>query len=224
MAVEGVNNNNASGYALSAALIGGGAGAVIGHATKSILKDNNFSDEFVKETSKVALNSEKGKAVLDMCKVDPKANNYATQIIEVIKKHSKVFGIDPKEISKSDEGIIEFLGGSNKVRNMFSEALDELKSVYGVELKLGKDTNVKELIEKYMADDLEDIYDMSKKDFKAVADKDKPLLEYAKKAQRNLKLKAAGIYGAVGAAVLGLGTYFLMNSKSNDTKSIDAQA
>lgn len=219
MAVEGVNNNN-YGYATSAAILGGATGAGIGYATKSILKDGNYTDEFVKSVGDKMLSSDKGKLIVEMMKIDEKSPNYLTQMIDVLKKHHKVLGINPNDVTKTDVELAEMFGGSEKVRELVADAKSKIAMKTGEILTTGENTNVVEAIKRQVPKDLDEVFDKAKGEFKAeVKEEAKDVLEFAKKAQRNIKLKAAGIYGAVGAAILGLGAYLFTNSKSDDVQA-----
>ena len=221
MAVDGVNNsNNAGYYALGAAAIGGGTGAIIGHTTKSILKDGNYTDEFVKAVGDKMLKSDKGKLVVELMQIDEKSPNYLSQMIDVIKKHHKVLGINPNDVTKTDVEIAEIFGGSEKVRELVADAKAKIAAETGEIITTGKDTNIVDAIRRHVPKDLDDVFDRTKNEFKSsVKESQNSILEFAQKAQRNLKLKAAGIYGAIGAAVLGLGTLLFAGSKSEDKQA-----
>lgn len=230
MAVDGVNNsnNNTALYTAGAAVVGGGAGAGIGYATKSILKDGNYTDEFVSKVHKGILNTDKGKAISDLCALDPKSETYLTDCANVIKKHAKIFGIDAKELSSADVGLAEMFGGSDEARNFMESFRTSLSEKLGEEIKVGKESNISEILKKHTPDDLDEVFDRSKKAFKSEVNGEeaKEILKLAKDAQKSLKLKAAGIYGAIGAGVLGLGTLLCCGGKKQpeQPQNIDQQA
>lgn len=232
MAVDGVDNsnNNTALYTAGAALVGGGAGAGIGYATKSILKDGNYTDEFVSKVHKGILNTDKGKAMSDLFALDPKSETYLTDCANVIKKHAKIFGIDVKELSSADVKIAEMLGGSEQVRDFMESFRISISAELGEEIKLGKESNISEILKKHTPDSLDKVFDRSKnkKAFKSEVNGEgaKEILKLAKDAQKSLKLKAAGIYGAIGAGVLGLGTLLCCSGKKQpeQPQNIDKEA
>ena len=189
----------------SVGLVGAGTA---GYAAKSILKDGNYTDEFVTSFNNKMFQTKDGKALLAICSLDEKSPTFLDEMVKVIKENAELFEIDPKEITKSDVDMVKLLGGEEQVRNLYSGVIDVLKETVGDELTIGKDTNIVELVKKHVPDDLDEIFDRSKKAFKTdISEDSKEALEYAKKSLRNIKLKAGAVYGGIAAAVLGLGAY-----------------
>ena len=211
--VQSVNNSN-NNTALYAAMAGGTIGAVAGHATKSILKDGNYTDEFIHQVNKNLVNSDEGKLIKDICSLDKNSATYLDDCVNTMKKHAAVLGINPNEVSKTDVDFFKMCGGKEKFTQYFDEQVSKLSKKIGEEIKLGKDTNVLDIMKKHIPEDLDEVFDRTKNAFKSGIDEESnTIIKYAKSAQRNLKLKAAGIYGAIGAAALGLTTLLCAGKK-----------
>ena len=189
----------------SVGLVGAGTA---GYVTKSILKDGNYTDEFVTSVNNKMFQSKKGKALLAMFSLDEKSPTFLDEVVKVIKENAELFEIDPKEITKSDVDMAKLLGGEEQVRNLYSGFINTIKKTTGDELTTGKDTNIVEIAKKYLPEELDEIFDRTKKAFKTdIPEKGETLFESAKKSLRNIKLKAGAVYGGIAAAVLGLGAY-----------------
>ena len=219
MSVEAVNNNNTTMYTAGGALAGAAIGGTIGHVTKSVLKDGNYTDEFVRTTHKNLMNSDEGKLVKEICQIEENSPTALTECYNAIRKYPKALGLDPQEVAKAsgDVALAQMFGGNDKVLELIAGAKDSIKNKCGEELKFGKDTNIEELVKKYVPGDLDEVFDRSKNAFKdGVKESENSLLNPAKKAFRSIKLKAAGIYGAIGAAVLGVAGYLFASNKNQD--------
>lgn len=196
-AVNGADNrgrNAAIGAGVG--LVGGGAA---GYFTKSILKDGNFTDEFVNKTILAGAKDDQTKNVV----------NAARKISEIaedapVDKMKKV-------LSKFGESIAEAIGEDKEV---FKKALtegsdDEIKGMFGT-LKEGIGS-LYETMKTQTVETLDSVYDKSAKKFKDLAsdaaEETKNALSEAKKLVRNIKLKPAAIYGAAAAVVAGLVAY-----------------
>lgn len=196
-AVNGVDNrgrNAAIGAGVG--LVGGGA---TGYLTKSILKDGNFTDEFIH------------KAVLAGAKDDETKN-----VVNIARKISEVADDAPvdkmkKVLSKFGDSVADAVGGDKEA---FKKALtegsdDEVKGLFAT-VKEGIGT-LYEGLKAQTTEALDTVYDKSAKKFKALAEdaseETKNLLSEAKKIVRNMKLKPAAIYGAAAAVVAGLIAY-----------------
>ncbi len=236
MAVEGVNNNNAALYAGAGAAVAGGAiGGTTGYFTKSILKDGEPTDEFVK---KVGKNVEKelkeffpalknyGEKLKDAKTADECKNlmidSYKTMMKDVdldmvktaLKGNAESFesaglkGIDTKAIDKAsnfDELVDLF--SKNFDENFAGKSAKEVRAAYDNIAQKG----MKDIVKTGLAA----IYDFDKKKFIDIGELgDSPIEKFIKKTEKaykdaasSIKWKAAGIYGGIAAALLGIGTY-----------------
>lgn len=200
MAVNAVNgaDNRGRNAAIGAGvgLVGGGAA---GYFTKSILKDGNFTDEFV------------NKAILAGAKDDQTKNVVnATRKISELAEDAPVDKMK-KVLSKLGESIAESVGEDKEV---FKKALaegtdDEVKGMFTT-IKEGLG-GLYETMKTQTVEALDNVYDKSAKKFKELtseaSEETKNVLAEAKKIARNIKLKPAAIYGAAAAVVAGLVAY-----------------
>ena len=230
MTVNGVNNsnNNAGAYAAGAAVVGGAAGAATGYFTKNIVKDGKYTDEFLSQTSKNFLKSDDGKAIKAFVQLDPNSKTFVDDFCDVLIKHGKTLGIPESKLVKNDSGLIKLFVNENDPRELFTKIIDSLNEECGCDLKLGKDNNFAEVLNKKISGDVDEVYDVSKKAFKEGIDESDNIIKCVKKAISDVKWKAAGIYGGIAAAVLGLGTYLCCAGKKAPEavpeQKVDAQA
>lgn len=232
------NNNAAVYAGTGAALAGGAIGGTTGYFTKSFLKDGEPTDEFVKKVTKNMKKELEEffpdlKAQGDMFKNAKTADECKKIMIDSQKAVLKDIDLDEaKKAIKGNADILESAGlkgidakDINKASN-----LDELLDVYAKNFdenfagKSVKEINavydniankkVKPIIKQVLAT----IYDSDKKKFIDIGKLelgDTPIEKFLKKtakaftdAASSIKWKAAGIYGGIAAALLGLGTYF----------------
>jgi len=134
-------------------------------------------------------------------------------------------GMDNAKIASAnsvDELVEQF--GKHFDEVFAGKSVDEIRAAYD---KAGLETtklNVKGVLAK--------IYDFDKKKFlkfdeifdnSDVVDKEaRKVAQAVKDAAGSIKWKAAGIYGAITAAVLGIGTYIGMNMSSNNAQNAEA--
>lgn len=196
-AVNGADNrgrNAAIGAGVG--LVGGGAA---GYLTKSILKDGNFTDEFV------------NKAILAGAKDDQTKNVVnATRKISELAEDAPVDKMK-KVLSKLGESLAETIGEDKEAfKKVIAEGTDdEVKGIFTtVKEGLG---GLYETMKTQTVETLDSVYDKSAKKFKELAadasEETKNALAEAKKIARNIKLKPAAIYGAAAAVVAGLVAY-----------------
>ena len=231
MSVNAVNgtDNRGRNAAIGAGvgLVGGGAA---GYFTKSILKDGNFSDEFIHNTMLATADDQEK----DGLKLAKKVAEMGEDV--PVDKMKKVFN---KAIEKfADISSADELEETKKIVAEGSD--DEVKTLFGT-FKAATETLYDET-KKIVSDRLETIYDKAGKKFKELpqdaaeetkkwleafkelpqdaAEETKEWLEAAKKTARNMKLKPAAIYGAAAALVAGVAGY-LATPKAKEASSAD---
>lgn len=242
MEVESVNgsNSNTGLYTSAAALVGGGAGAAAGWYSKPYLKDGAPTDSFIKKMDKnikeamspeekaltEALEKEfKGyrDVVANAKTVDELKNGFVNKVFEGTKDVDfKTFKGIAEHLSESFEalGIQPSPEYADKVRK--TSNYEELKQVVSEnfdkqyagksldEIKQAIKNEGDEFNRKAAKGLFEQVWDSSKKQF---VDCEEGIGKAIKKAARSIQGKAALIYGAVGAAVLGAATYLCCNNK-----------
>lgn len=186
--------------------IAGGAGLIAGgtagYMTKQIMKDNKFTDKFVKEVRKQVLNDagvEKNeqKFITAMLKIEE--NPTIDTIRNFFKNNTKYLSEEFDDISgllknASDEELRESF---SHIREIFNE---KIKPAFSI-------------VTENMRGFLED----GKKVFtKQEALKDSDVYKLILKAQHNVKGKAGLIWGAITGTALGTGVYIA--SKMNGKK------
>ncbi len=201
MSVNAVNgtDNRGRNAAIGAGvgLVGGGAA---GYFTKSILKDGNFSDEFIHKTMLATAADDAAKDSLKLSKKitemgdDASVGKMKKVISEVVDKAKGFIAEDQIETTK--KAIAE--GSDDEVKTVFNTVKTAAETIYDA----GKKT---------VSDTLETVYDKAGKKFKELpqdaAEETKKFFEAAKKTARNMKIKPAAIYGAAAAVVAGLVGY-----------------
>ena len=221
MAVDSVNssNNNSVLYSSVAALAGGGAGAAAGWYSKPYLKDGAPTDSFIRkmdENIKEAMSPEEKQITQAVEKELKSYNDLVTnaKTVEELKngfvnkifENTKGTNFDDFKymVEQMSEGL-EAVGVkapaeyAEKVRNAGS--FEELKQV------------VSENFDKqYAGKSIDEVKNAIKAEG---ADMNRKLGNAIKKAARSIQGKAALIYGAVGAAVLGAVTYLCCGNKKS---------
>lgn len=244
MAVDSVNssNNNSVLYSSFAALAGGGAGAAAGWYSKPYLKDGAPTDSFIRkmdENIREAMSPEEKQITQAVEKELKSYNDLVTnaKTVEELKNGfvNKIFentkGTNFEDFKYMVEHMSEGLEAvgvkapaeyAEKVRNAGS--FEELKQVVSENFDkqyAGKSIDeVKNAIKSEGADlnrkagnaIFEQFWDSSKKQF---VDCEEGMGKAIKKAARSIQGKAALIYGAVGAAVLGAVTYLCCGNKKS---------
>ena len=171
----------------SVGIVGGGAA---GYATKSILKDGNYTDEFVSSFYK---NNKDYKQLLAFLSLDKNAPTFGEDLSKILPSLLKDVGEIPPELPAP---------------YYYDQLVGALKEVYGNDLTTGKNTNFHELYKKFIYKQFDVVFDRTKKAFKSnIPEESQYLIESVKTVMSNLKLKAGAIYGGVAAAVLGIGAY-----------------
>ena len=171
----------------SVGIVGGGAA---GYATKSILKDGNYTDEFVSSFYK---NNKDYKQLLAFLSLDKNAPTFGEDLSKILSSFLKDVGEIPPELPAPC---------------YYDQLVGALKEVYGNDLTTGKNTNFHELYKKFIYKQFDVVFDRTKKAFKSnIPEESQYLIESVKTVMSNLKLKAGAIYGGVAAAVLGIGAY-----------------
>lgn len=236
-------NNNTELYTTIGATAGAGAGVAAGYFTKPFLKDGAPTDEFVKkiehklETSdspelkaSVAISKENQKAVMaifDKAK-DPEELKglFVNKLMGDFKKlESAGMDIDSLkeftgELTEIFKGIGIEAGDIEKLQNIkdFSELEQMSKESFDKEwqgktveeIKNSMLTESKEADKKAVKYLFESVWDTKEKKFVNCED---GVGIAIKNAARSIQGKYAAIYGAIGAAVVGLGTYLCCGGK-----------
>ena len=236
------SNNNAGMYAAGAALVGGGAGAAAGWYSKPFLKDGAPTDSFVKKMSEnlkeIMTPEEKEAAEMIQNKIDGFKNalNSATTVEELkngIINNS--FGDITNEmvlaLKETEEGTVEILKTLNLPEKDIAKYSDLVRSTNTAE----EFKNVMRTImdQEYAGKSLEEIKNMELKALtkaeksgakatfelfwdnskKAFVDCEEGAGKAIKKAAQSIQGKYAAIYGAIGAAALGLTTLLCLGGK-----------
>lgn len=244
MAVESVNGSNINTglYTSAGALAGAGIGAAAGWCSKPYLKDGVPTDSFTKKLNEnltellspeekeffeaveknaksilkkfdeaksiegiknLFINQNMGDASLDVIKERVAVNklssdimgvNYSSAFQEMVEKVSKANSLDEVKTVFAETFDKEYKGKS----------LDEIKAAIKAEVNNTEKTNAKVLFEQF--------WDSSKKQF---VNCEEGVGKAIKKAAKSVQGKAALIYGAVGAAVLGAVTYLCCGNKKS---------
>lgn len=244
MAVESVNgsNSNTGLYTSAAALAGGGAGAAAGWYSKPYLKDGAPTDSFIKKMDKnikEAMSPEENELTKALEKefkgyrdlvanaktVDELKNGFVNKIFEGSKDVDfETFKVITEHLSENFEalGIQASPEYADKVRK--TSNYEELKQVVSEnfdkqyagksldEIKQAIKNEGDELNRKVAKNLFEQFWDSSKKQF---VDCEEGMGKAIKKAAKSIQGKAALIYGAVGAAVLGAVTYLCCGNKKS---------
>ena len=236
-------NNNTALYTGIGAVAGAGAGVAAGYLTKPFLKDGAPTDEFVKkiehksETSDspevkagVAITEriqKEVKAIFDRAK-DPE--EFKGLLVNKIMDFFREFenkGMDIDNLKKFTRQEAEFLKGIGieagvieKLQNIkdFSELEQMLKEYFDKvcqgetveEIKNSMSAKLKEANKKSVKYLFESVWDTKEKKFVNCED---GVGVAIKNAARSIQGKYAAIYGAIGAAVVGLGTYLCCGGK-----------
>ena len=251
------SGSNAGLYATGAAVVGAGAGAAAGYLTKPFLKDGAPTDSFIKkmgENVKAAMSPEEKELAEVFDNELKKAQNAMMKAssveelksiyLENIMKNPENFDIETAKSLQSavlenfiDSGIVdgkdsqEYLDKLNKVTNF-----DELKTVVSEnfdkeyagknidQIKEAMKKEIDEMNRKSAKAMFEPFWDSSKKEF---VNCEEGVGAAIKKAAKSIQGKYAMIYGAIGAAVLGLGTLLCCGGKKSPQhvqKELNTQA
>lgn len=202
MSVDGVNgNNNTALYTGIGAVAGAGAGVAAGYLTKPFLKDGAPTDTFLKkiEANVVKIQSPE----------EQKSYEQAKQKLETLKN------------IKTKEELRQVVNNSDVEAVLKADTLQEIDSLDFEVLKKA----ILDKIEKEVNSNdssikgaFESSWDANKKKF--VHDAENISLEgfnAVKNAARSIQGKYAAIYGSIGAAVLGLGTYLCTKGKGSNS-------
>ena len=238
MSVDKVDNSgrNAGLYSCGAGIAGGAAGGLAGWNSKPFLKDGAPTDAFIKKAvenmEKIKLPAEQ-EAVLEVQKAAKRAlentktveeyidvfYNYAIkglgndvdlikQSLGVAQDVPEILGVDADKkffTDLVDAGCIEDvqIAVKESLKRQFSgKTLEEIKATAKTKEDLASKNIAKVLFEEF--------WDSDKKEN---INSNDAYVEAFKKAAKSIQGKTALIFGAVGAAVLGLGTYLCIGGK-----------
>lgn len=247
MSVDGVNSRNNSGYyALGGAALGAGAGVSAAYLTRPFLKDGAPTDEFIKKMDEKMTEAlpEDGRILKQQLekeveKVKSQINNAkdVQEIKNIFLKQTtahltdemlaiqKDINVDILETFKNlgcnvkPEQVEKFSQCSTveEVKQFMSEIFDsEYKGKNVDEIKqafIKESQNMEKQVGKGL---FEQFYDSGKKTF---VNCEEGIGKAVKSAARSIQGKYAMIYGAIGAAVLGLGALLFSGSKSDDAQA-----
>ena len=203
MSVESVNNSRNSGlYAASGAVVGAGAGIATGYLIRPFLKDGAPTDSFVKkiEENLVDTLDESTKAQYAQAKknielLDNVKN--ADELKDFVRNNEELKNVpDLIETVIADIDNKGFETAKNEMKNGIQMVLDAKDAMYKTIFESCWDKNEKKFVH--------NAEEVTKEGFDAV-----------KKAAKSIQGKYAMIYGAIGAAVLGLGTLLCCGGKKS---------
>lgn len=221
MAVEGVNssNNNTALYTASGAVLGAGAGVATAYLTKPFLKDGAPTDSFIKKINEnivkglpadqkkvydeASVSLEKLKNVKNMEELkEVLANN------EAVKAGWEAMGVSAEDaFAEMDKKGFE--AAKAETLNGVNFVLDMKKDIVKGAFDAAWDADKKKFVH--------DASKLTKEGFEAVTS-----------AAKSIQGKYAAIYGAIGAAVLGLGTFLCCGGKKAEKPeqalAVDTQA
>ena len=220
--VEGVNNSNnhAGLYSAGAAVIGGGAAAAAGWYSRPFLKDGAPTDSFLKKTESKLLekagDDDFVKDYKNMKKSQEAFDNIKDMdgLKQFLKNDEYVQGILKEVGADVNEGLKEIeADGFEKSMKEFrenlvkpvSESIDEFKGLVKSTVSKAWDKDAKKFV--YNKNDI------TKEAFEAITD-----------TAKSIQGKYAAIYGAIGAGVLGLGTYLCLHGKKQEPPKEAAEA
>lgn len=237
MSVDGVNNSSNAGlYAASGMVLGAGAGAATGYLTKPFLKNGAPTDSFIKAMCKNMLadysEAEKNHYIEFKNKI-----NEAKSVEEL--KNVMIADALPPELSgaldakikqsllsrntycnleqlglKMDEDYLKKLSSAETyedLRNILRDDLDKSFSGKSLEdIKTSFKSKGMEFARNSGKKVFEQYWDSSKKAFVNCED---GVGKAVKKAAQSIQGKYALMYGAIGAAVLGVAGYLFGGSK-----------
>lgn len=212
MAVDSVNNNsNAGMYAAGGALIGAGAGAAAGWYSRPFLKDGAPTDTFIKkindnivetldeDTKKLYNDSVENLQKLENCK-------NAEELKAIFRNNDAIKQTGMLDAMLSEIDSKGFEAAKADAKKGAQMVLDMRDDMYKTLFENSWDKNAKKFVH--------NANEVSKEGFEAI-----------KKAAHSIQGKYAAIYGAVGAAVLGLGTLLCCGGKKEDPQApVDVQA
>lgn len=253
MAVDSVNgNNNTALYTGIGVVAGAGAGAAAGYLTRPFLKDGAPTDEFVKKieyklvTSDLAMSRTDLIGVLDRFRtleelkffyVLKTMNNFDAQQFDYIQSDDFTGTLDEYQASLKrlfkeidfeldDEDIekIKNIKNSDGVELFLKEDLDKSPEFQGISLEDAKKellARVDEFKKKEAKGAFKSVWDTKEKKFVNCED---CVGKAVKDAARSIQGKYALIYGSIGAAVLGLGTYLFAHGKSSKADAVESQS
>ena len=253
MSLDGVNSSkdNTALYAAGAAAGAGAiAGGATGYYTKSFLKDDAPTDEFVTKASKNMQNAmpkETVDALKQLAEEGKKCKNaaeYKDLLSQIYKTGYSIIPLeDAKNAMAQNSQMFELMGlkGMDEAKIASATSVDELVEQFGKhfdDVFAGK--SVKEIQAAYdkaglkvakanVINILSQIYDFDKKKFLNFDElfDDTPVDKAARKvaqavkdAASSIKWKAAGIYGGIAASVLGLGTLIGVNMTKQNKEQV----
>ena len=202
MSVDGVNgNNNTALYTGIGAVAGAGAGVAAGYLTKPFLKDGAPTDTFLKKVE--------ANVVKTLSLEEQKEYEQTKQKLETLKN-----------IKTKDE-LKQLVQNSDLDAQLKIDTLGEIDTLdFEVAKKTILDSmeNVVKSKDSMIKGAFESSWDANKKKF--VHDAENISLEgfnAVKNAARSIQGKYVAIYGSIGAAVLGLGTYLCTKGKGSNS-------
>lgn len=98
-------------------------------------------------------------------------------------------------------------------RALEDKTIDDLKAEINAGMKEQADASKKAFLNQVF----DSVWDSDKKKF--VKAEENPLSEFVSKVAKGIQGKYAAIYGAIGAGVLGLGTYLFVGNKNNNKEA-----
>ncbi len=196
-----VKNDNAG----RNAAIGGAVGLVglgsVGYSTKKIFKDDNFTDEFIKEVNKSMINGiadDKSERKIMNSLLSMEENPSIDKIKKFLKNHKK---------------YIEKESGE-KIADVLKQTDDDIKDTFNM-IKEQFDKNIKSELNE-VSESLTNLFDKDKKKFNIPDNmKDNELVKAISSARKKIKGKAGLVWGVASGAVLGAGAYIATKLSGN---------
>ena len=242
MSVNSVNNsNNTALYTTSGAVLGAGAGVAAAYLTRPFLKDGAPTDEFIKkmDTNIKGAMSPEERVVANAMEKELNSLRNAIEKAKGVDEIKKVYldkalgfkGDIDFETFKDAQALMAENFKSMGIKTDTYEKLKQATSFEEMESILSKDFDdtyggksldeVKNMIKAEGAElnrnagkaTFEAFWDSSEKKF---INCEEGVGKAIKKAAQGIQGKYAAIYGAIGAAVLGLTTYLCCGGKKNE--------
>ena len=250
------SSNNAGLYSSGAALVGAGAGAATAYLTRPFLKDGAPTDEFIKKMDEKLINElpeelrelvHSTQSLLKNASEEMMSASSVEELKNIYLKRS-VDDLRSQDFNKAKQMLIstyenlDNAGTLDSASSQFIEKIngvkdfDELRTIVAEnfdkeyagksleEIKNAMKTEAINMNKKIAQNMCEPFWDSSKKCFVNCED---GLGNVIKKAARSIQGKYALVYGAIGAAVLGLGTLLCCGGKKSpapDAPQVDTQA
>ena len=246
MTVDSVSgNNNTALYTGIGTVAGAGAGVATGYLTKPFLKNGVVTDEFVKKVNDAVKNTLTPDQKILAENIDEAGKNLLKAIsnaksIEERKKlmldnaFNELDDLDIDIIKQGQNGTSEVLKGAG-IKETYAEKLSkakdlpEMKEIYKRCLEdEWKGKTLEQVKEHIKSESAETAREITQGLFNEYWNTDKKVFENCendavgkaiKGVAKRIQGKYAAIYGSIGAAALGIGTYLCCRGKQPKTQA-----